>query len=92
MTQIDDKRTGEVMVVQDAWHILFKDDYIPTDEVAQEMIDYMGGLDGVIDAIRICSENPRVSTKSFEHRLAYTYGIMRNKRDNPLCKPWDYAK
>lgn len=84
--------TDDVIAVQEAWHILFEDDYVPSDEAAQDMIDFMGDPDRVIDAIRICSESKKVARKAFEQRLSYTYGIMRNIRNDRLRKPWDGEK
>lgn len=78
----------DVEAVQFAWHELFKDDYVPSDEYTTRMIRFAGETSTVIDAIQICADNERIACQSYDARMAYTYGIIKNLRDSKRKKKW----
>lgn len=78
----------EIQAVQAIWHEAFNDEYVPSDEYAARMIKFAGSASIVIDAIEICAENDNVACKSFDQRMSYTYGIMKNLRDPGRMQKW----
>ena len=79
-----DKIQRAIRAIQEDWHNTFWDEYVHSDDYAFQMLHFAGELNMVIEAICICSQNPKVSSNSFESRATYVFGIMRNLKGRGL--------
>ena len=68
---------NEIHKVQELWHTSFQDDYVPNDKLCVALLREFG-YEEFLYAIEVCSTNSRINTQSFETRLKYTRGILKN--------------
>jgi len=74
-------KTNFINIIQIFWHNIFNDEYVPSEKIITKMVDYGGSPFSVIDAIEVCAEKTEMRSKSFDHRIAYVFGVLRNTRD-----------
>jgi len=67
--------------IQQVWHEEFHDEWVPDDEVAWRLSAKSEGAEMVWEAIEITANNPSMFMKSYDARLSYVSGVIKN-----LCK------
>lgn len=71
---------GSLTYIQNLWEEYFDyDEYLPSEVACMNLYSYADFDMSIIEkALDICSRSSKMRSKTFDERLSYVYGIVRN--------------